>query len=93
MLWVDKNSQIQALNLIQPILPIELRYIESVTHDYKRNGTTIYMASGAVIAQCKPPNRHQEFLSFLSYLDRNVPGDLYVHLITDSSVPTPQAAS
>jgi putative transposase len=89
VLSVDEKSQIQALNRTQPMLPMGLGYVEGVTHDYKRHGTTtlfaaLDVASGAVIAQCKPRHRHQEFLAFLRHLDRNLPADLDVHLIIDN---------
>ncbi len=89
VLSVDEKSQIQALNRTQPMLPMGLGYAEGVTHDYKRHGTTtlfaaLDVASGAVIAQCKPRHRHQEFLSFLRHLDGNIPADLDVHLIIDN---------
>jgi putative transposase len=89
VLSVDEKSQNQALNRTQPMLPMGLGYVEGVTHDYKRHGTTtlfaaLDVASGAVIAQCKPRHRHQEFLAFLRHLDRNLPADLDVHLIIDN---------
>lgn len=89
VLCVDEKSQIQALERSQPILPMGLGYIEGVTHNYFRHGTTTLFAalnavSGEVIAQCKPRHRHQEFLSFLRHLDRNIPDDLNVHLIIDN---------
>jgi transposase len=89
VLSVDEKSQIQALNRTQPMLPMGLGYVDGVTHDYKRHGTTtlfaaLDVASGAVIAQCKPRHRHQEFLAFLRHLDRNLPADLDVHLIIDN---------
>jgi len=89
VLSVDEKSQIQALNRTQPMLPMGLGYVEGVTHDYKRHGTTtlfaaLDVASGTVIAQCKPRHRHQEFLAFLRHLDRNIPADLNVHLIIDN---------
>jgi transposase len=66
-----------------------LGYVEGVTHDYYRHGTTTLFAAlnvldGSVITQCKPRQRHQEFLSFLDHLDRNVPAELEVHLIADN---------
>jgi transposase len=66
-----------------------LGYVEGVTHDYFRHGTTTLFAAlnvldGSVIAQCKPRHRHQEFLSFLNHLDHNVPAQLEVHLIADN---------
>jgi len=89
VLSVDEKSQIQALNRTQPMLPMGLGYVEGVTHDYKRHGTTtlfaaLDVASGAVVAQCKPRHRHQEFLAFLRHLDRQLPVDLDVHLIIDN---------
>jgi len=89
VLCVDEKSQIQALERSQPVLPLGLGYVEGVTHDYFRHGTTTLFAaldaaSGEVIGQCKPRHRHQEFLSFLNHLDRNVPKHLDVHLILDN---------
>lgn len=89
VLCVDEKSQIQALERSQPVLPLGLGYVEGVTHDYFRHGTTTLFAaldaaSGEVIGQSKPRHRHQEFLSFLNHLDRNVPKHLDVHLILDS---------
>jgi putative transposase len=89
VLCVDEKSQIQALERTQPVLPLGLGYVEGVTHDYYRHGTTTLFAAlnvldGSVITQCKPRHRHQEFLSFLNHLDRNVPAELAVHLIADN---------
>lgn len=89
VLCVDEKSQIQALERSQPVLPMGLGYVEGVTHDYFRHGTTTLFAaldaaSGEVIGQCKPRHRHQEFLSFLNHLDRNIPKHLDVHLILDN---------
>jgi putative transposase len=89
VLCVDEKSQIQALERTQPVLPMGLGYVEGVTHDYYRRGTTTLFAAlnvldGSVIAQCKPRHRHQEFLSFLNHLERNVPAGLDVHLIADN---------
>lgn len=89
VLSVDEKSQIQALNRTQPVLPMGLGYVEGVTHDYIRNGTTTLFAaldivSGEVLAQCKARHRHQEFLSFLRHIDANVPADLDIHLIIDN---------
>jgi putative transposase len=67
VLCVDEKSQIQALNRTQPVLPMGLGYLEGVTHDYVRHGTTTLFA--AVFTECKPRHRHQEFLSFLRRLD------------------------
>lgn len=67
VLCVDEKSQIQALERSQPLLPLGLGYVEGVTHDYKRHGTTtlfaaLDVATGQVLGQCKPRHRHQEFL-------------------------------
>src|SRR6266446_9584402 len=89
VLCVDEKSQVQALERTQPVLPMGFGYIEGVTHDYYRHGTTTLFAAlnvldGSVITQCKPRHRHQEFLSFLNHLERNVPAGLEVHLIADN---------
>src|SRR5580658_7415153 len=89
VLCVDEKSQIQALERTQPILPLGLGYVEGVTHDYFRHGTTTLFAAlnvldGSVITQCKPRHRHQEFLAFLQHLDRNILADLDVHLVMDN---------
>src|SRR5205809_6847884 len=88
VLCVDEKSQIQALNRTQPVLPMGLGYVEGVTHDYVRHGTTtlfaaLDIATGAVFTECKPRHRHQEFLSFLRRLDACIPEQLDVHLIVD----------
>ncbi len=89
VLCVDEKSQIQALERTQPVLPMGLGYVEGVTHDYYRHGTTTLFAaldvkSGEVITQCKPRHRHQDFLSFLRHLDQSVPATLDLHLIIDN---------
>ncbi len=89
VLCVDEKSQIQALQRTQPVLPMGLGYVEGVTHDYWRHGTTtlfaaLAVATGTVLTQCKPRHRHQEFLAFLRHIDANVPADLDVHLIVDN---------
>ncbi len=89
VLCVDEKSQVQALERTRPVLPMGLGYVEGVTHDYYRHGTTTLFAAlnvldGSVITQCKARHRHQEFLSFLNHLDRNVPAGLAVHLIADN---------
>jgi putative transposase len=66
-----------------------LGYVEGVTHDYIRHGTTtlfaaLDVANGQIISQCKPRHRHQEFLAFLRHVDANVPADLDLHLIVDN---------
>ena len=89
VLCVDEKSQCQALDRTQPVLPIGLGYVEGVTHDYKRHGTTtlfaaLDIASGKVLTQCKRRHRHQEFLQFLRHIDANVPMTLDIHLVVDN---------
>lgn len=89
VLCVDEKSQVQALQRTQPLLPLGLGYVEGVTHDYIRHGTTtlfaaLDVANGEVLAQCKRRHRHQEFLSFLRHIDRSVPAHLDLHLILDN---------
>jgi putative transposase len=89
VLCVDEKSQIQALDRTQPLLPLGLGYVEGVTHDYVRHGTTtlfaaLDIASGRVLAQCKRRHRHQEFLQFLRHIEASVPKKLDVHLIVDN---------
>src|SRR6476620_6163011 len=89
VLCVDEKSQCQALERTQPLLPMGLGYVEGVTHDYVRHGTTTLFAAlnvlnGQVIAQCRPRHRHQEFLDFLRAIDKAVPPELDVHCIADN---------
>jgi transposase len=89
VLCVDEKSQVQALERTQPVLPMGLGYVEGVTHDYYRHGTTTLFAAldtldGKVITLCKPRHRHQEFLAFLNHLDHSVPAGLDIHLIADN---------
>ena len=89
VLSVDEKTQVQALQRTQPVLPMGLGYVEGVTHDYRRHGTTtlfaaLDVATGEVLTRCKPRHRHQEFLAFLRHIDSNVPKDLDVHLIIDN---------
>jgi transposase len=89
VLCADEKSQIQALERTQPMLPMGLGYVEGVTHDYERHGTTtlfaaLDIANGDVIAQCKPKHRHQEYLSFLKHVEDNVPRKLDIHLVVDN---------
>jgi putative transposase len=89
VLCVDEKAQVQALERTQPILPLGLGYVEGVTHDYYRHGTTtlfaaLNVANGRVFTQCKPRHRHQEFLSFLRHLEAQVPSQLDLHLIVDN---------
>ena len=89
VLGVDEKSQIQALERTQPMLPMGLGYVEGVTHDYRRHGTTTLFAAldaakGTVIAPCQRRHRHQEYLNFLREIDRNVSPGLDVHVIVDN---------
>jgi putative transposase len=89
VLCVDEKSQIQALDRTQPFLPMGLGYVEGLTHDYIRHGTTtlfaaLDIATGQVLTSCKNRHRHQEYLQFLKHLDTNVPPDLAVHLVVDN---------
>src|ERR1700735_1057986 len=88
-LCVDEKSQCQALERTQPMLPMGFGYVEGVTHDYVRHGTTTLFAAlnvlnGAVLATCKPRPRHQEFLSFLREIDKAVRSDLDGHCIVNT---------
>ena len=89
VLCVDEKSQCQALERTQPGLPMGLGYLEGVTHDYVRHGTTtlfaaLDIASGCVISSCRSRHRHQEFLAFLKDIEQNVPADLDLHLVMDN---------
>lgn len=89
VLCMDEKSQIQALDRTQPSLPMVPGRAGTMTHDYKRNGTTTLFAaldvlSGKVIGQCLPKHRHEDFLKFLKTIDREVPKHLQVHLILDN---------
>ncbi len=85
----DEKSQIQALDRTQPSLPMKKGRAGTMTHDYKRNGTTTLFAAlnvitGVVMGQCLPRHRHNEFLIFLKTINRNVARGLDVHLILDN---------
>jgi len=89
VLSVDEKSQIQALDRTQPGLPMKRGRAGTMTHDYKRNGTTTLFAAlntldGSVIGQCLPRHRHQEFLKFLRTIHRETPKELDLHLIVDN---------
>jgi len=89
VLCVDEKSQIQALDRSQPMLPMGLGYVEGLTHDYVRHGTTtlfaaLNIASGKVITTCKRRHRHQEYLAFLKQIEANVPQKLDIHLVVDN---------
>ena len=89
VLCMDEKSQIQALDRTQPSLPIKPGRAGTMTHDYKRHGTTTLFAAldvltGAVIGQCLPRHRHAEFLKFLKVIDREVPRGRQIHMVLDN---------
>jgi len=89
VLCMDEKSQIQALDRTQASLPMVPGRAATMTHDYKRNGTTTLFAAldvltGKVIGQCLPRHRHDEFIKFLNTVDREVPTGLQIHLILDN---------
>jgi putative transposase len=91
VLCVDEKSQIQALERTQPVLPMGLGYVEGITHDYVRHGTTtlfaaLDVANGQVISRVRAQHRHQEFLGFLRQIDKQTPAELDLHLIVDNYV-------
>ena len=86
---VDEQSQIQALDRTQPGLPLKKGRCGTMTHDYKRNGTTTLFAAldtlqGKVVGECHERHRHQEFLRFLRRLNTEFPGDVPLHLVMDN---------
>ena len=89
VLSCDEKSQIQALDRTQKSLPLFPGRLKTMTHDYKRNGTTtlfaaIELAEGKIISDCLPRHRHQEWIKFLKKIDAETPPDLDLHLIVDN---------
>jgi transposase len=89
VLCVDEKSQIQALDRTQPGLPMKKGRCGTLTHDYKRNGTTTLFAAlellqGKVVGECYQRHRHQEFLKFLRRLDAEFPASVPLHLVVDN---------
>lgn len=89
VLCFDEKGQIQALDRTQPGLPLKKGRAQTMTHDYKRHGTTslfvaLNLLDGTVIGECMARHRHQEFLRFLKRLDHDMPQDLDLHLILDN---------
>jgi len=89
VLCVDEKSQIQALDRTQPGLPMKKGRCGTMTHDYKRHGTTTLFAAlnvldGTVIGSCYPRHRHEEFLKFLRKIDRETPDGMDLHLVVDN---------
>lgn len=89
VLSFDEKSQIQALDRTQPGLPLKRGRAGTMTHDYKRHGTTtlfaaLDVATGSVVHECMPRHRHQEFLRFLRKVEKSVPKELEIHVILDN---------
>ena len=89
VLCADEKTSVQALDRTQPGLPLVKGRLGTMTHDYKRNGTTtlfaaLEMAEGSVIATCMNRHRHQEWIKFLNLIDRQTPPELDLHLIVDN---------
>ena len=89
VLSCDEKSQIQALDRTQPSLPLKRGRCGTMTHDYKRNGTTSLFAAldvlnGTIISQCHSRHRHQEWLKFLKLIKSQAPEDRPIHLVCDN---------
>jgi transposase len=89
VLSLDEKSQIQALDRTQPGLPLKKGRAQTMTHDYKRNGTTTLFAAlntldGSVLGTCMKKHTHAEWLKFLRLIDRQSPADREIHLIADN---------
>ena len=89
VLCVDEKSQVQALDRTQPGLPMKKGRCGTMTHDYKRHGTTCLFAAlnvleGTVMGSCYPRQRHEEFLKFLRQIDRETAAGLDLHLVLDN---------
>ena len=89
VLCMDEKSSVQALDRTQPSLPMVPGRAQTMTHDYKRHGTTTLFAAlnvltGHVIGSCLPRHRHEEFVKFLRTIDQQVPKELAVHMILDN---------
>jgi transposase len=89
VLCVDEKTQVQALDRTQPGLPMKEGRCGTMTHDYKRNGTTCLFVAmnvleGKVLGSCYPRHRHIEFLKFLRMINREVPEEMDIHMIPDN---------
>ena len=89
VLCADEKTSVQALDRTQPGLPLVKGRLGTMTHDYKRNGTTtlfaaLEMTEGRVIGTCMERHRHQEWIKFLNLIDQQTPADLDLHLIVDN---------
>ena len=86
---IDEKSQIQALDRTQPGLPLKPGKCATMTHDYKRNGTTTLFAAldvlhGTVVGRCMPRHTHAEFIKFLNAVERAIPAGKVVHAVVDN---------
>jgi transposase len=86
---IDEKSQIQALDRTQPGLPLKKGKCATMTHDYKRNGTTTLFAAfdvlkGKVIGRCMPKHTHKEFIKFLEAVERAIPAGKVIHAVLDN---------
>jgi transposase len=89
VLSVDEKSQIQALDRTQPGLPMKKGRGETMTHDYKRHGTTTLFAAlntldGSVLSQCRDRHTNEDWIAFLRLIDRQTPAEKQVHIIADN---------
>jgi len=89
VLCADEKTSVQALDRTQPGLPLVKGRLGTMTHDYKRNGTTtlfaaLEMTEGSVIGTCMDRHRHQEWIKFLKLIDQQTPPQLDLHLIVDN---------
>jgi len=89
VLSIDEKSQNQALDRTQPGLPLKPGRCATMTHDYKRNGTTTLFAAlnvldGTVLGRCMKRHRHQEFIKFLNAVERKLPAGKIIHVILDN---------
>jgi DDE superfamily endonuclease/Homeodomain-like domain len=89
VLSIDEKSQIQALDRTQPGLPMKPGRCGTMTHDYKRHGTTTLFAAlnvldGSVVGRCMQRHRHQEFIRFLNEIERTVPASKLIHVVLDN---------
>lgn len=97
VLSLDEKSQIQALDRTQPGLPLKKGRNQTMTHDFKRNGTTTLLAAlntldGSVMGTCMPRHTHKEWLRFLRLIERQTPQDKQLHLIVDNYATHKHAA-
>ena len=89
VLSVDEKSQIQALDRTQPGLPMKKGRCATMTHDYKRHGTTTLFAAlnvleGRIIGRCMQRHRHQEFIRFLNTIEADIPAGKIIHVVLDN---------